>query len=107
MGDLVRGNGSNVLLDIDRALFLVSQQVGFAKGDTTNILHGTRREIRQADQVQLPVGILDPEILIVVADDILSRIESELPHFLLSRCAVDANRDAVRRAFDIVEVAHD
>ena len=103
----MRGDRGDGLLQIDRSLLLVNQQNHFAERDAADVLHRSRGEIRQADQVQLSVGILDPEIFVVVADDVFRRLEREFAHLFLARRAVDADRNAVDRAFDVFEVAHD
>ena len=107
MRHLVRDHAGDSLLQADRPLLLVDQKNHLAECDAASILHCARREIWQADQVQLSIGILDSEILVVVAEDILGGFEGELAHVLLAGRAVHANRNPIGLPLDVFKVAHD
>ena len=104
---LMSDHRCDLLFHIDGALLVVDQENDFAKRDTAGIFHRARGKIRQADQIEFPVGILDAEIFVVVTENVLRRFQRELPHLLFSGRAVDPDRYTVSLAFDVLEVAHD
>src|SRR2546423_14129126 len=106
MGDFVRSDRGDRLLQVDRTLLLVDQQNDFPEGDATYVLHSSSGKVRQPNQVQLAIGILDSEVVVVVADYVFRRIEGEFAHLLFPRSAVNTNGNTVDRAFNVFEVAN-
>ena len=87
-------------------MLLVQQQKGLAEGDAACILHRARREVRQADQIQLSKGILDSEIVVEIAQDILRRLQRKGAELLFAWSAVHADRNSVRRTLEVFKITH-
>src|SRR4029077_14633742 len=46
------------------------------------------------------------EILVVVAENMLLRLQRELAHLLLSRSAINANGDTIGRPFEVFKITY-
>ena len=69
MGELVRQHiGEQAALIFGRALF-VDQQDPLAESNQTDVLHGACGKIGDSDQVELSVGVGDPEIVFEHGDE--------------------------------------
>ena len=97
-----RGDG---LARRHRCRVRVGQQVRFAIEDRSRVFHGSRREIRDGQNVELSVRIFDGEVVVVELHHLLSGLERELRELLLVGRRADADGNAVLGALGALEVA--
>ena len=105
MRDLVRNDFRDALLHDHRRDLVVEEQVGLAERDRAGVLHRSRREVGDADQVELHERILDAVVAIKEFDRSHGSIEREVAERLQPRRRANADRDVVRAAADALKVA--
>ena len=103
---LVRDHAGDAFLQVHRTLLVVNKKNHFAEGNAAGVLHCAGGEIRQADQIKLPVWILDTEIIVVILQDVACHLQSEGAHFFFAGGCIHADRNAVGFAFDVLKIAH-
>ena len=101
----VRNYAGNFFLQSNRSLFFVDQQNHFPERNASGIFHRACGKIRQANQVQLSIGILDPEIFVVVVENVSGRLQRKPAHLFLPWSAVHADGNAIGLTLDVLEVA--
>ena len=105
MGHFVGEDRRNLFSYRHRGRLRVGEQIGLAIKDRRRVFHGARREIGNGDDVELAEGILDGEVAVVEPQDLLHRLEREVPELLFVRRRADADRHALRAPLETLEPA--
>src|SRR6185437_1393059 len=87
-------------------MLIVDKQVGLTVKNGASVLHGSRLEVRSADDIQLSKWIWNAVILVIELQNLLGVTKCRGPQRLFVGSAANTNRDIVRRAFIACEIAH-
>ena len=104
MCDLVGDDFINTLLRRDRRILRVEQQCHFIVSDSTPIFHCTSKSTRDRELVELGQRIWNPEILIVIAQNLRRTFQGITAALRFAFRGDDAQLDPFGFGFDRVKL---
>ena len=91
VGDFMRDDFGDALLDGCGGCVLVKEDGNFPEGDGAPIFHCLGGEVRDCNEVQLRQGVGAFEVFVVICEQFFCQVEGELALLLFARGGDDAN----------------